>query len=147
MGRYTTAYERLVWDPAGAAIVLLEHGDWMLDEIQQPQSRFIQQHHHFRARTLKIWDRGGVGTELTFSRLVEHATTSAARDYVYDHKIELAAMVHKPLQSEVLNGSTYRYQAAAIQGSVPKVGIELPGANWTAFTYTIPCSDLGKVTV
>jgi len=82
----------MTWVQPGATpdVILLNFGDFMLQEPTFPQQHEVQPQTFLRANFRHTYDRGNVGFESTFSHVQEFANNAALRDFMMDHSIVMA---------------------------------------------------------
>lgn len=134
---------RVVWDPDGDAIVLLDLGDLTLSEPTLPQTHSVQTQPYLRADWVDVWDRGGVQLRLELNVVKSYADEVAAAEGRMAHALEVAGMRHKAMSIEV-GAKEYRMQAASIESAAPQRERDL-GGNRVVWAYSVVCSQMEEV--
>lgn len=124
---------------SGPSVTLLDFDKKMLAEVEFLDSRSTQPQAFLRSDFVKHFDRGNISNSITFSRIKEHASHLAAKDYLLTHKIYLDSLVtNGDAFITVKNGATYTLNNCVISAISNTYGREVHNSRpRTAFTYTL----------
>ena len=141
MATYIKSVWRMTWDPAGTPLVMLDYGDRMLAEPLFGQVHSSELVSFARADNPVGFHHGNVAHNLTFSRVVEHASIAAARASMLSHFWETGDLRVAQLRIEILDGSVTDMQKSVILDVAPEMGPDLGsaggGKHRVVWTYSV----------
>jgi len=114
MDEVTDSVVRVVWDPDGSQLILVDFGDPMWSEVAVDGGQVVDVAGAIRSPGKTAWPRGNEEHTLTFEIAVETAGIAAA----FEHRLDRAIAVPRG-QADVLlqfeSGSQYRLRRAAAE--------------------------------
>lgn len=134
---------RVTFDHGGTyAMVLLDHGDDMDEELAFPWAQRVDTATPMRAAAALQYARNAVETTLQLAVYRTHASHAAARNYLLAHAASLPLGVTRAVRFDVLGGAAYSLSSAAIASGDGRMVVNT-GAVRTLTKYTI---NGGKIT-
>ncbi|MGC4013445.1 MAG: hypothetical protein QM755_02845 [Luteolibacter sp.] len=136
---------RITYDPAGAATVLVDYGDDLVDEPQMSWSQSVDNAAYTGAPSMDYFGRGLVQMPIRFSVLREHADDATMRSWLCNHLASLPVGEKKPLKLEI-NGGTdvFQFDVSVIRTVTPVPVTNGAGAE-TVTDYQFDCGRMKKL--
>lgn len=135
---------RLTFDPAGAARVLLDYGDWLAGEVEWTLKKPLEVVNLPDSEEPFLRHYGNATYEIRFELSSEASSDTLARAQVLDGLVAMMALGNKPLRVQI-PGAVNFWQFASCYVTAPTLSRDETGATPRALrSYAITATGLTK---
>lgn len=135
---------KITYDPSGAALVLVDFGDDLSDELILAWSQSIDPAGYTGATDMDFFARGKVSIPFGFGVVKAHASDVAMRNWMFAYVAALPVKETKPLKIEIQGGDSYQAGKCVLESVVPVPITNRSGAE-TLTNFRTMCSRFIKL--
>lgn len=146
---FTLSNWKLTFDPQGVALVILDFGDILTDELKFPLKRGLDVVNIGESDEPFLRPTGNAATVINFDVLTAEATDGLARQRMLNHMLLVDSLPRKPLRVEVygINNCYWEYKNCYIQNVEPQRHLDSAFARLVN-SYSLTCTGpSGYVTI
>lgn len=139
---------KLTFDPGGAAVVLVDFGQKLDDDLRFPLRKGVEEVRLVRAAAPLLRNTGNHAVGIRIGVYQDESTDKAARAAVLTSLIAAAGYGVKPLRVEIDDHAAgyWQFASCAVTEHEPARHIEAPAARWLR-VYQLTCAGLSYTAI